>query len=192
MIGICLDYTVFWFHCWITEQEMMKLQPHPSHRICTYQSLPSLRRGTSCHYLKSIFSTQQWYMQALQGIIHLNSNIYLSYIFRVSGNLKLAGLQVASLSLPSAPGCFRPGLSADPFRFLRPKALQREAGACQSSTARCRSHKHGCPCMMKQLVSQISLLSNVLVRGNSVCLKLALTPQRHSYIFSCEKKYIYS
>ena len=76
---------------------------------------------------------------------------YMHVIYLQLDSFTSAGRFLAFLVLqqvPSALGRFRPGLSANPFvqnRSWQPKGHPSEAGACQSSTARCWSHKHGCP-----------------------------------------------
>ncbi len=77
----------FWFYCWVTEPEMMKLQPHL--RTGMYRSL--LRLGTSHRHRKSMFF-------ALERNARYNPGIYLSYL--LSSNL--AGLVI----LPITRGCF--------------------------------------------------------------------------------------
>ena len=124
----------FWFYYWLgmAEQDMMKLQSLL--RTGMYRSL--LRRGTSHHHWKSMFYS------AVINARH-NPGIYLSYLY--SSNL------CGPCESSRRAGMFQTWTVCESFPFLRPKALQLEAGACQSSTASCWSHKHGCPCVMQGL-----------------------------------------
>ncbi len=82
------------------------------------------------------------------------TGIWLVYACHITS----AGLFLVSWTLPSQllasgpagsskrAGTFQIWNVWGPFQFRRQKFHQHEAGACQSSTARCWSHTHGCPC----------------------------------------------
>ena len=148
MTGIYYDY--IWYiprllcvsiHCGFIAKETMK--PPPQIRSSMHRCIP--RRGTAhdphqtspTHVLLSIHIWQVYarYMHVISFNWTLPSPLQLHGAFGPAGSPKRAGTCQTWTFCGS-------------FRFWRPKAPQLEAGACPSSTTRCWSHRHGCPCVI--------------------------------------------
>ena len=123
----------FYTRCVFTANATMKLQPQV--RFCIYTCIP--RRGASRNSSDSIFSRAFIYERYMNGI-------WTSYLFRWTPPLRRHASGPAGSSKRALT--FRTLNVCEYLRFWPPKVHQLEAGACQSSTARCWSHTHGCPC----------------------------------------------
>ena len=101
----------------------------------------SLRLGTSHNPLKSMFYWAVIYDRYMTGIC-------MSYIFSWTLPLQLAASGHFWSSKRAGP--LQTWTFCESVRSWRPKLEGHplEAGACQSSTARRWSHKHGCPCVI--------------------------------------------
>ena len=98
-------------------------------------------RGTLHNPLKSMVYWAVTYDRYMSGIC-------MSYIFNLTLPLQLVATGHFWSSKRAGP--LQTWTYCESIRSWRPKGhpLEAQAGACQSSTARRWSHKHGCPCVI--------------------------------------------